>query len=125
MKRFLIVLTVVCLVLSAQTRAQAAPITDEEVWEMIGVDPDSAPDFDSFADRILFSFAKAIRTLSVLSIPIAVCGAIVGALVWGIGALSHNERVKKGGIVTMLSMVALPILARLAPVLVASFARSF
>jgi len=124
MRRALVVLTALCLILSLHGRAYAMP-TPDDVWEIIGIDPDKAPDFDTFADRILYGFAKAIRTLSVLSIPIAVGGAIIGAIVWGIGALSHNERVKKGGIVTMLSMVALPILARLAPVVVASFARSF
>jgi hypothetical protein len=125
MKRALIIVTALCLVLSVQARAQAAPAADDDVWRMIGVDPDKAPSLDSFADKILFAFAKTVRTLSVLSIPIAVSGVLIGALVWGIGALSHNERVKKGGVVTMLSMIALPVLARLAPLLVASFAQSF
>lgn len=111
-------------VLSLPGKVEAAP-TDEDVWRMLGVDPNNAPGLDSFADKVLFSFAKVIRALSVLSIPVAVCGVLLGALVWGIGALSHNERVKKAGVVTMLSMVALPVLAKLAPVLVAGFANSF
>lgn len=124
MKRVLIALILVSVTFSFVGRALAAP-SDDDVWRMIGVDPDKAPGLDSFADKVLFSFGKVVRTLSVLSIPIAVCGVLLGALVWGIGSLSHNDRVQKTGVVTMLSMIALPVLAKLAPVLVAGFARSF
>lgn len=124
MKRLLAALILVGAVTLFAGEALAAPTTDD-VWRMLGVDPSNAPGLDSFADRVLFAFASAIRTLSVLSIPIAVIGVLVGALVWGVGSLSHNERVQKGGVVTMLSMLALPVLAKLAPLFVASFAKAF
>ena len=126
-KRVLLISAVVLLVVAAAAptaRAEPTP-TPDDVWGKLGVNPNGAPSLDNLTDKIIAGLVSAVRTLSVLSIPIAVCGAVIGALVWGIGAVSHNERVQKSGVVTVLSMCALPIIAKLAPVLVAAFARSF
>lgn len=127
MKRFLVMLTAATLLLAFPASALAAEtsLSPDDVWKSLGVDPNAMPSLDSFTGKILSGFVSVVRTLSVLSIPIAVCGAIVGVLIWGVGAVSHNERVQKGGVAVVLSMCALPIVAKLAPVVVAAFARSF
>lgn len=124
MKKLIAMLVVVIYVLMhTQLVARAAP-SENDIWKLIGVDPQKRINIEDLNNTILATLVSIIRLLNTLAIPVAIIGALIGALTWGIGAITQNERTRKAGIVTIITVCFVPVLAKIAPIIVAAFASS-